>query len=532
MLAPKPLNGLLVAAAVQEASGCELAPKPLNMLVAGPGVLVAAPCVLAPRKLKPFDGAGVLPDGPGVPPMLWNRLPAGAAVLAASCCVLIPNPEKEVLAGVVEVVALFWAAELMLPKRTGFGAGVLSCAADAVGAKPNRLFAGADEEGADARLEKRLLEGAVVVATLLGALELRPPKRLVWGAALVPKRVLGAAVVEVLSFSPPKGVLPGFGWEGGILNIDAVKPEFPEPFIVGAGMGAPKALFVAAVKLKPVEGGCGWKPVVWPPPPKAGNDEVVKVLLAVDDWVGGKLLVASFPKSPPFGVDCCCDCDRKPNGFALTVLSPPKPKPDAWGGPKLGVAESPCSRALAPACCCCRRRCSRRHSTVYLIDMSGGNRRLGGRRQGDTYGGCARRSTRAFGSLDSARQRVSRVCEQCALTGAELGTRSKRRRTHFRVAIWAAVAFFGVSIGPSSLSSYGFSGLPCPKIEVRFDILRWVVLACGQRWSRVLVPKTCKGSGVALLGPVRDVVSKQPGARATASDSLSPPMTYLLRVVK
>lgn len=117
------------------------------------------------------------------------------------------------------------------------------------------------------------------------------------------------------------------------------------PLVAGAGLDAAKGLLPPIVlppevKLKPVEdGGCGLKLAFWLLAPKAGNDELVKVLAGVEDCAGGKLLVA-----PP------------PN-----ALLPPKPKPFApfslGAGAGLGEPNVPCCGAPKPALC--ERPCKR-----------------------------------------------------------------------------------------------------------------------------------------------------------------------------
>jgi hypothetical protein len=106
------------------------------------------------------------------------------------------------------------------------------------------------------------------------------------------------------------------------------------------------------------------KPVLWDVAPKAGNDELVKVLLGAADWAGGKLFVAPPPKALLVA----------PN-MPFTLLFPPtagaddpKPKPDCCGAPKLALCEGVCMRVLAN-CCACLRRISRLPAAVlYLVD--------------------------------------------------------------------------------------------------------------------------------------------------------------------
>lgn len=123
-----------------------------------------------------------------------------------------------------------------------------------------------------------------------------------------------------------------------VLKMEPPKPPDPDPFVAGAGVDMAKGLLAPAVKLKPEVEGCGLNPVPVPLPPKAGNEELEKLLPGAADCVGGKLLVALPPNMPPSWTGCVC-CAPKPKGLApeelsllllLLLLSPP-PKPKLEG---------------------------------------------------------------------------------------------------------------------------------------------------------------------------------------------------------
>jgi len=62
--------------------------------------------------------------------------------------------------------------------------------------------------------------------------------------------------------------------------MEPLKPPEPLPFVAPVeGADAAKGLFPPAVKLNPVAGGWGLKLVFVLLPPKAGNEELEKVLL-------------------------------------------------------------------------------------------------------------------------------------------------------------------------------------------------------------------------------------------------------------
>jgi hypothetical protein len=200
--------------------------------------------------------------------------------------------------------------------------------------------------------------GAGLLAPLV-ADELALPNMLGWDAPLVvPNMLVGAAaeLVVLVLWSPPKGLLDGC----------APKMEPPPPKL-GAGavplvaeLEELKGLFPAE-KLKPDEGGWGLKVVLWLPAPKAGNDEVVKELLGVEDCAGGKLLVAAPPNmgAPPVGAP--------PMGAEAPKLKPP----DCCGAPKFALCERLCVMTSVRCCCACTRRIARRSAAVYLLDMAG-----------------------------------------------------------------------------------------------------------------------------------------------------------------
>jgi hypothetical protein len=231
-----------------------------------------------------------------------------------------PNPLNRLLGA--GVLAVFCALELGAPnvKGAAAGAGVLEAGA----AVPNMLVEGA--------------------------------------ALLVPKRPPDAAAVVVLfCASPPKGLL-------GACEVNMEPP--PKAAGVLPFMGAPLAPLAkgfppaAAVKLKPfADGGWGLKPVLCEFAPKAGNDELLKVLLGAADCAGGKLLVAPPPKAllaPP---------NMPPFALFVLLLPPtagadePKPKPACCGVLKFALCAGVCARALA-SCSFCLRRISHRPAAV------------------------------------------------------------------------------------------------------------------------------------------------------------------------
>jgi hypothetical protein len=165
--------------------------------------------------------------------------------------------------------------------------------------------------------------------------------------------LVGAAaeLVVLVVWSPPKGLLDGC----------APKMEPPPPKL-GAGavplvaeLDELKGLFPAE-KLKPDEGGWGLKVELWLPAPKAGNDEVVKELLGVEDCAGGKLLVAAPPNmgAPPIGAE-----------------APKLKPPDCCGAPKFALCERFCVMTSVRCCCACTRRIARRPAALYLLGIAG-----------------------------------------------------------------------------------------------------------------------------------------------------------------
>lgn len=200
-----------------------------------------------------------------------NGVDAGAGVLAG--CAL-------------EVAAPNWKGEAA-------GAGVLAgCALEVAPPKVKGVDAGA---GVLATFAAELVVPNIFEG---GALEV--PNMLEDGAALaVPNMPPVLAELDVLMFEPRPA--------NGLLGVWLLKTEpppppnaielLPLPFMAGMLL-APKGLLLPAVKLKSfAAGGWGLKPVLWLDAPKAGNDELLKVLLGAADWAGGKLLVAPPPKA-------------------------------------------------------------------------------------------------------------------------------------------------------------------------------------------------------------------------------------------
>lgn len=99
-----------------------------------------------------------------------------------------------------------------------------------------------------------------------------------------------------------------------------------------------------AVKLKPVDDG-GWKAVLSLFAPKAGKEELLKVLLGAADCAGGKLLVVLPPK--------LLLAPKPPKPFVPLLAGAgaeaPKLKLFGCGAPKFALCAKFCARALANA---------------------------------------------------------------------------------------------------------------------------------------------------------------------------------------
>lgn len=246
-------------------------------------------------------------------------------------CAEAPTPPRRPLWE--GVLALFWVKELAPPKVNGWDgvAGVVMEAGAAVPAVPNMP----------------------PVVELLAWFCERPPNGLlcccndvagmvVEAGATVPAAPNMPPVVELLVWfceRPPNGLLCG----GCAPNPPKAGAE-PAPFIPGVEFNEVNGLLPPLVKLKAPVGGWGLKPELEVLPPKAGNEEVVKVLLAADDCAGGKLFATLPPNAllPP-----------KSTPLALLLVGAgaeaPKLKAAGWGVLKLVFCDTVCLRGLAIA---------------------------------------------------------------------------------------------------------------------------------------------------------------------------------------
>ena len=179
------------------------------------------------------------------------------------------------------------------------------------------------------------------------------------GALEVPNMPLEDDEVVVLAWlSPPNGLLCG----GALLNMDDPPNAGAGvlPLVAGAEFAFAKGLDTGvappAVKLKPVDDG-GWKAVLSLFAPKAGKEELLKVLLGAADCAGGKLLVVLPPKG--------LLAPKPPKPFVPLLAGAgaeaPKLKLFGCGAPKFALCARFCARALANTRS--RRRILRRPAT-------------------------------------------------------------------------------------------------------------------------------------------------------------------------
>jgi hypothetical protein len=334
-------------------------PKPKRLLAGAVAVAVAfsVPCALVPVLNMLFCGVSCWVAFPlcALVPNPLKMLPCAGAALF--CAVLKP-PNMLLVAGVPAVCAL----ELAPPNVKGVdaAAGMLV----GVAAAPNIFVGGA----------------------LLVMVPNRPP-------------VLAALVVLVCG-RPPNGLLGACEDPNMEPPPKAGGAPLPFPFIAAVFVEA-KGFALPAVKLKSfADGGWGLKPVLWLLAPKAGKDELEKVLLGAADWAGGKLFVAP----PPNGLLLA------PNMPLVLLLPPtagadaPKLKLDGCADPKFALCDGVCVRVLAARCSCWARILRLHAALLYLLDdmpraamadAAGGMSWLGG-----THGSSSCWAP-DFGSLDS-----------------------------------------------------------------------------------------------------------------------------------
>lgn len=331
-LVPRPPKGLLCFGVSELLSlFCALEPKPPKMLFAGAGDCLGASsfCALAPN--------------------------VNVLVCDAAGCAELPNPLNRPL--VAGVLAVFEADVVEAPNVKGVdaGAGVL-VAFGAPLVVPNMPLGAALEvpnippEGAALDVPNIPPEGAALDAPNMppvGA-ALDVPNILPDGAALDVPNIPPEGVELVVPNMPPEGAeLVVLFWPRppkGFPCVEASLPNIDDPPKAGAGVfplvaGAEFAFANGfappAVKLKPADdGGVGLKPVPWLLPPKAGKDELEKVLLGAAGCAGGKLLVAPPPKAlllpKPFAPL-----------FAGAGAEAPKLKAFCCGAPKFALCERP-----------------------------------------------------------------------------------------------------------------------------------------------------------------------------------------------
>jgi hypothetical protein len=286
----------------------------------------------------------------------------------------------------------------------------------------NRLFAGAGVpavcalELAGAPNVKGAAAGAGVLEAL--AAELVVPNMFVGGALLVvPKRPPEPAALDVLFCArPPNGLLGG-ACEPNIEPPPKADVPLLLPFIAGALFPEPNMLLLPpALKLKSfADGGWGLKPVLWLPAPKAGKDELVKLLLGAADWAGGKLLVAPPPNALLLA----------PNMPFVLLFPPtagadaPKLKLLACGAAKFALIEGVCVRALASRFAWSSRSLRRPSTVLYLPDGMATVQFAGavaGARLGCTHG-CSSCWAAYFGRLNSGGTKSQRLRETKLLCG-------------------------------------------------------------------------------------------------------------------
>jgi hypothetical protein len=286
----------------------------------------------------------------------------------------------------------------------------------------NRLFAGAGVpavcalELAGAPNVKGAAAGAGVLEAL--AAELVVPNMFVEGVLLVvPKRPPEPAALDVLFCArPPNGLLGG-ACEPNIEPPPKADVPLLLPFIAGALFPEPNMLLLPpALKLKSfADGGWGLKPVLWLPAPKAGKDELVKLLLGAADWAGGKLLVAPPPNALLLA----------PNMPFVLLFPPtagadaPKLKLLACGAAKFALIEGVCVRALASRFAWSSRSLRRPSTVLYLPDGMATVQFAGavaGARLGCTHG-CSSCWAAYFGRLNSGGTKSQRLRETKLLCG-------------------------------------------------------------------------------------------------------------------
>jgi hypothetical protein len=155
--------------------------------------------------------------------------------------------------------------------------------------------------------------------------------------AAVPKMPPVVELLVWLCERAPNGLL--CDWEPNPPKAGAE----PAPF-TGVELDEANGLLPPLVKLKAPDGGWGLKPEPVVLPPKAGNDELVKVLAAADDCAGGKLFATLppnallLPKSTPLALL-----------FVGAGAEAPKLKAAGWGVLKLVFCDMVCLRGLAIA---------------------------------------------------------------------------------------------------------------------------------------------------------------------------------------
>jgi hypothetical protein len=271
----------------------------------------------------------------------------------------------------------------------------------------NRLFAGAGVpavcalELAGAPNVKGAAAGAGVLEAL--AAELVVPNMFVEGVLLVvPKRPPEPAALDVLFCArPPNGLLGG-ACEPNIEPPPKADVPLLLPFIAGALFPEPNMLLLPpALKLKSfADGGWGLKPVLWLPAPKAGKDELVKLLPPNALLLAPNMpFVLLFP--PTAGADA------------------PKLKLLACGAAKFALIEGVCVRALASRFAWSSRSLRRPSTVLYLPDGMATVQFAGavaGARLGCTHG-CSSCWAAYFGRLNSGGTKSQRLRETKLLCG-------------------------------------------------------------------------------------------------------------------
>lgn len=380
-----------------EAGAVDVVPAVPNMFDAGAeDDVLALDCALEPKPLNKVDEGAVavaLPMLCALVPAL-KRLGLGVSCCEAPPCALVPKPLK----------MLFCAGAALLceapnPLNRFDGAGVPAVGALELAGAPN-------------------VKGAAAGAGVLEALaaELVVPNMFVEGALLVvPNSPPGLAALKVLFCArPPNGLL-----DACALNMEPPpNADVPLllPFIASALCAEPNMLLLPpALKVKSfADGGWGLKPVLWLPAPKAGKDELVKLLLGAADWAGGKLLVTPPPNALLLA----------PNMPLVLVFPPtagadaPKLKLLACGAAKFALVDGVCKRALASRFARSSRSLRRPSTVLYLPDGMARVEGAGAGAGADAVAvagarrlGCTHRCSSCwapyFGGLDPGEQRVS-----------------------------------------------------------------------------------------------------------------------------